>query len=168
MRVPAPQISSRSLQSSIARRAFLVAGLALPFAAAARTGHHPPRILFVCQFGTVKSAIARELCRRRAAERGISVRATSRGLTIAADHRSPALIAALAAEGLDPDADPPTPLARKDWRRADVVVTFNPLPAAVRPRDLRDWSDTPSFNDDYAHGRPEVLARIDALLTELA
>jgi protein-tyrosine-phosphatase len=152
------------------RRALLLAGLALPVAAAAksRSIKRGPTVLFICQYGTVKSAIARELFRRRAAERGIAATTFSRGLTIAADHRSAALIAALARDGINADADPAKNLTRKDWRRADIVVTFDPLPASVKPRDLRAWTDVPSFNDAYPRGRPVLDRRIDALLDEIA
>lgn len=126
-----------------------------------------PLVLFVCEFGTVKSAVSREVFRRRAAERKIAAAAFSRGLT-AEDHASPALQRMLAAEGIDPKSDPATSLTAADWQRADILIWFNPLPPQVRHRDMRDWSDLPSFNDSYTIARPLLERRIDLLLDELA
>jgi len=55
-----------------------------------------PRVLFICQYGTAKSAIAREVFRQRARERGIPVVTFSRGIT-PEEHISPALRARLLA-----------------------------------------------------------------------
>jgi len=58
---------------------------------------HIPTVLFVCQFGSVKSSAAREIFKRRAAARGIAVNVFSRGITPEA-HASPALKARLHVE----------------------------------------------------------------------
>ena len=153
----------------LSRRSALLAGLVL-IAAATPAWPHPrkvPRVLFICQYGTAKSAIARELFRRRARQRGVAVTAFSRGLTLA-DHISPALHQKLSADGIDPATDEATVLTRRDWQHADLVVAFNPLPTDVRPAHLRDWSDLGSFNDDYAHTRPDLDRRIEALLDAIA
>ena len=126
-----------------------------------------PLVLFVCEFGTVKSAVSREVFRRRAAERKIAAAAFSRGLTVE-DHASPVLQRMLAADGIDPKSDPAAPLTAADWQRADILVWFNPLPPQVRHPDMRDWSDLPSFNDRYTIARPLLERRIDLLLDELA
>ena len=124
-------------------------------------------ILFVCQAGTAKSAMARELLRRRAAERGISVVAVSRGLQID-DHVSPKLRQSLVAEGIDTRRDGFSVLTARDVRAADIVVTFTQLPAALRPRDLRDWAAVVSVNDSYLAARADLDRRIDALLDDVA
>ena len=127
----------------------------------------PPTILFVCQSGTAKSPIARELLRRRAAERGIRVTAFSRGLALE-DHVSPALAARLKADGINTAADTPRQLSPADWRSADLVIVFNPLPAGAKPARLRDWTDLPSVNDAYPAARAMLDQRIDRLLDEIA
>lgn len=126
-----------------------------------------PKILFVCQAGTAKSAIAREIFKARAKERGIAVDVFSRGLKIE-DHLSDALKQELIAEGIDTHAQPALTLAPADWAAADIVVNFNALPAAVVHKDIRDWSDVPSVNDDYSHARAVLDERIDALLSEIS
>jgi protein-tyrosine-phosphatase len=153
----------------LSRRGVLLAGLALALVAqpAMSRPHKGLRVLFICQSGTAKSAIAREVFRRRARQRGMAVTVFSRGIVLA-DHVSPPLRRKLAADGIDPAADPATVLERRDWQQADIVVAFNPLPGEVRPLHLRDWSSLGSLNDDYARARPDLDRRIEALLDEIA
>ena len=150
------------------RRAVLalgVVGLAWPrFASAADCA--PPSVLFVCPYGTVKSAIAREMLKRRARERGVAVRAWSRGLHLE-NHVSPALAAHLAADRLDPAAEPAQVFQPADARSADLVIAFDEAVDDPALRGARAWP-TPSWNDDYAGARAAVVVRIDALLDELA
>lgn len=154
---------------SLSRRSAMLLGLVLVVAAkpAMSLPGKVPRILFICQYGTAKSAIARELFRRRARQRGVAVTAFSRGITLV-DHISPPLRQKLSADGIDPAADHATVLERHDWQHADLVVAFNPLPKQVRPSNLRDWSDLGSLNDDYAHARPDLDRRIAALIDDIA
>jgi protein-tyrosine-phosphatase len=141
----------------------LLAALPLPAFAAS----NPPVVLFICEFGTAKSAIARELFRKRAKERGIDVTAFSRGLQIE-DHVSPPLKAKLDAEGIDTRRDGFAVLASKDVRAADMVITFATLPAAYQPRELLDWTALPSVNDAWPAARADLDKRIDRLLDTIA
>jgi protein-tyrosine-phosphatase len=127
----------------------------------------PRRVLFVCQFGTVKSPVAREHFRRRAAERGILVEAVARGIT-PQEHMSGDLRLALRKDGINVRADPLRPLAPVDARRADVLVFFDNLPPWIRTSDRRDWTDLPSMNSDYAAARSDLIGRIDRLLDEIS
>lgn len=127
----------------------------------------PPRVLFICQFGTAKSAIARELLKRRATERGIPVAVFSRGIT-PEPHLASSTRDILLAEGIVLDAEEARKLSAVDLRAADIVVIFNPLPAPMRSRNQRDWSDVPSVNDTYPLARAELDRRIDLLIDELA
>jgi Low molecular weight phosphotyrosine protein phosphatase len=155
------------VQFNCSRRRVLIGSVAtlLLAACASLPSQAPPKILFVCQFGTTKSAIARELFRRRARERSIAVTVISRGLTIE-DHISATLRQRLAAEGIDPDADAPVVLQPQDWQDATLVVAFNPLPSAIPASKIRDWIDLPSLNESYAVARPLLDKRIEALLDE--
>ncbi len=76
----------------------------------------PARVLLVCQFGSVKSAVARELMKRRAGERGVPVEVRSRRI-MPEEHVSPALATALRAEGVNTRAQrlPRSPAGT--WRR---------------------------------------------------
>lgn len=122
-------------------------------------------VLFVCEFGTAKSVIAREMFRRRAAAANIAVSAFSRGLKIE-DHLTPELRRNLAADGIDPYSEPFKVLQPADWQRASVVVAFNPLPDAVPKSKVRDWTDVPSVVSQYPAARAVLERRIDALLDE--
>lgn len=81
-------------------------------------------MLFVCPAGTVKSAIAHEALKRRAAERGVAVRVLSRGVH-PEDHVSPALEAHLRADGLDVRTGPVRTLAAGDLAGEDIVIAFD-------------------------------------------
>jgi arsenate reductase (thioredoxin) len=153
-----------------ARRAFIGAGFILaaglqfgPLHAKIKT---TKKILFVCQYGTAKSAITREIFRQRARQRGIEVFAFSRGITIE-DHVPPKLRQNLAKDGINPSIEPPQLLKPDDWQSADILVAFNPLPADVRHPDIRDWTDLPSIIDAYKKTRSIMKTRIDSLLTEV-
>jgi hypothetical protein len=89
------------------RRSMLFAAIAVALVpgTAYSAPHIPPRILFVCQFGTVKSPIARELLKRRAAERGLAVKVAARGIT-PQHHMTPDLLARLERDGINPSAEP--------------------------------------------------------------
>jgi hypothetical protein len=150
--------------TDIDRRAVLALGamlVAIPVAGMASP--KPPTVLFICEFGTAKSAIARELFRRRARARGVAVTAFSRGLKIE-DHISPPLRQKLDAEGIDSRHDGFALLTPTDIRTADIVVTFATLPTAYRPRKLLDWRALPSVNDAYPAARADLDRRIDGLL----
>ena len=126
----------------------------------------PRRILFVCQAGTVKSPMARELFRDAARRRGIAIDAFSRGLAIV-DHVSPDLRLRLTADHIDVSAEPAQLLASTDWQAALLVVAFNPLPAAVDRSDIIDWTDVGSMNYDYDRSLADLRNRINGLLDML-
>jgi hypothetical protein len=125
-----------------------------------------PRILFVCQYGSVKSAIARELLRRRARERGIALRAFSRGITPEA-HLPAEIEARLRAEGIDAGGDGLHRLLPVDAGAADIVVYFNPLPANIVAARSLDWTSVPSVLGTYPAARADMNRRIEALLDSL-
>jgi protein-tyrosine-phosphatase len=161
---------SENSVTTVGRRGFLAvgimwaAGLVAPSAQAKR--RKQPKILFICQYGTAKSAIAREVFRQHARLRGVDARAISRGLTLE-DHISSQLQIRLQSDKIDPMADLPKTLSRRDWVKADIVVAFNPLPAEITHLDVRDWTDLPSVNENYSEARMVLDKRIDSLLDEI-
>ncbi len=152
------------------RRAFVVGIAACTFALtpvnATAKPAPPPRVLFICQFGSVKSAVAREHLRRRAAERGIALSVQSRGIT-PEDHVSPALTRALAEDRIDPRTEALRRLEPRDVTGANVVVLFD-RPAMAGLDKARDWSSLPSMNADYPRARADLFRWIDALLDEIS
>jgi protein-tyrosine-phosphatase len=150
------------------RRAILVLALAATTAPRlALASRRKPVVLFICDFGTAKSAIARELFRRRARERGIAVVAFSRGLQIE-DHISPPLKRALDAEAIDTRRDGFAVLSVRDVRAANVIVSFAKLPSSLHPTALHDWTSLPSVNDNWPAARADLDRRIEALLDTIA
>lgn len=127
----------------------------------------PVEVLFVCRYGTVKSAIAREHFRRLAAARGLRVRIQSRGIT-PEDHFTPALAAALADDGVDARSEVIRTLAIADLDAADIIVVFDALPVEMGSWPVRDWSDMSSMNADYVAARAVLMPRLNALLDEIA
>lgn len=126
----------------------------------------PPRVLFICQFGTAKSAIARELFKRRAAQRGVPVVVFSRGIT-PEPHLASTTRDALLVEGIILDREEARKLRVTDLDVADIVVFFNPLPASFRRTTQRDWSAVPSVNDTFPLARTDLDRRIDLLIDEV-
>lgn len=157
---PTGPVTRRALFAGAAAASLLIATPTLAFRC------RPPRILFVCQFGSVKSPIAREHLRAAAAERNIAVEVASRGIT-PEEHLSDALAHRLADDRIDTKKDGLHRLTPADLARADTVVAFDRLPEGFRHADLRDWSSVTSMNSNYSVARADVLARIDRLLAEL-
>ena len=153
------------------REALQFAALGLASLAACRSETtaepRPLRVLFVCQFGSVKSPIARELLRRRADEMGVRVIVKSRGIT-PEEHINPDVARTLASQSIDLASDPLTALSSKDLTEADLVIAFNEIPPEFGATNAVDWSDTPSMNDDYVNARAEFDRRIELLLHQLA
>ncbi len=154
--------------SIMSRRAALIGAASLAASCASPTGTsaEPTRVLFVCQYGTVKSAIAREQFRRLAATRGILVHVQSRGIS-PEDHISPALSEALAADGLDIRGEPIRALSTSDLACADIIVAFDSLPVRLGAWSVRDWSDVPSMNANYGAARAVLLERLNVLMAEI-
>jgi protein-tyrosine-phosphatase len=115
----------------------------------------------------VKSAIAREVIKRRARERGaVPVEVTSRGVR-PEDHVSPGLRAKLRSDGIDPGAEPAQALSPVDVGRAQVIIAFDEAAQDSRLRGARVWT-TPSWNDDYVAAKAALAPQVEALLDELS
>jgi len=146
--------------------ALLMAAIAVPAMGATRPAR-PAKILFVCQFGSVKSPIARELLKRRAAQLGIKVDVKARGITPEL-HLPEEIRRTLARDGIDPTAEPIQRLAAADIHGADLVIFFDELPARYTPKHSLDWTDLPSIVNNYRAARQSLDQRIDQLLKQLS
>lgn len=80
-------------------------GAAFSRAAPALAAETPTKVLFVCQFGSVKSAISRELLRRLATQSRAPLAIELRGITPEAHLPAP-LAQRLAEDGVDAAAEP--------------------------------------------------------------
>jgi protein-tyrosine-phosphatase len=161
------ELRPASAPRSLSRRFVLAAAAGIAIAPQTlRAACPPPRVLFVCPVGTVKSAIARESLKAEARRRGLAVAVRSRGLQ-PEDHLTPALAASLAADGIDPKTEPVRALTVEDVRQADILVAFDEAADDPRLKGARVWN-VPSFVRDYPAAKPALDAHIAALLDELA
>ena len=151
--------------TSFPTRRLVVVGLTAAPSIALAAPCRRTRVLFVCPAGTVKSAIAREMLRRRVAAAGLPVDVSSRGLQVE-DHMSPALAASLHADGIDPARDPARPLAEDDLAHVDIVIAFDEAADAPALHGARVWR-TPSWNADYPAAKADLSRRTEALMADL-
>lgn len=126
-----------------------------------------PSVLFVCQYGSVKSAVAREMTRHRATDLGIGVDVLSRDIT-PQDHISPALAEHLAADDVNATSEPIRRLDEATLHRADIVVLLAPLPPEMTRVDARDWTAVPSPNHNYPEAKQFLAQHINALLASVS
>ncbi|HEV7234524.1 MAG TPA: hypothetical protein VGN36_09775 [Sphingorhabdus sp.] len=163
-----PEIPNyKAVVGYLSRRAVLAAMFAMSSSVASKPRKRKvSRVLFVCQAGTVKSPIARELFRKKAAERGLEIQALSRGIAVE-DHVTHELRKKLIADRIDARSEPAQQLSTADLKLADIVVVFNPLLAESGVADIRDWTDVPSVINDYDNALAVINKRLDALLDAL-
>jgi protein-tyrosine-phosphatase len=143
----------------ISRRFLVLSFAAAPLAAWAACG--PTRVLFVCQAGAVKSAIAREVLRSRVDKEGLAVQVASRGLHLE-DYVPTALAANLRNDGIHPEREAALLLTARDVQRADVVIAFDDAANAPSLQSARTWR-TPSWNSDYDAAKPILRGAWTAL-----
>jgi protein-tyrosine-phosphatase len=142
--------------------------LAAPAQPGPRRAEPAGTVVFVCEHGTVKSLIAREWFNRLAAERGLAVRAVSRGLTPDASV-PPAIADALRSDGFDATGFEPRAFSAADASGAVRVVGIGvDLSAAPRgDATWEAWEGIPPASERYAASRDALRARIEALLAAL-
>ena len=142
-----------------------LAWLALALAVGAR---EPPvrHVLFVCEHGSVKSAMAALMLDRIAAERGLPVRGMSRGIAVTDGAMPDAIAGALAADGIDGTGFEAQPLRQRDIDEAALVVLIGvQLPPSLQPnaRPFWSWSDVPAATQDYAAARAAILEHLEVI-----
>ncbi|HEV2761590.1 MAG TPA: hypothetical protein VGV38_01250 [Pyrinomonadaceae bacterium] len=124
-------------------------------------------VVFVCEHGSAKSVVAAAHFNRLAGERGLAMRAVSRGTDPDAE------IAPNAAAGLRTDdlvvvERVPAKLSQADAAGAARVVTFCELPAAyVTTAPVERWDGVPPVSEDYEKARDEIVERLKRLLGDL-
>jgi chromate transporter len=134
------------------------------------TGEAKPRlVVFVCEHGSAKSLVAASFFERMAKERGMAVRAVSRGTTPDASVPA-AVVQALREDGFDVAAFKPQFLRDADVTDAARVVAIGVDIGAAKTlagTRFERWDDIPPFSESYPKARKRILARIDPLLREL-
>ncbi len=137
---------------------------------AAPAGAGGPReaftVVFVCERGSAKSLVAASLFDRMARERGVAVRAVSRG-TVPDESVPPAIVSALRDEGIDVGEFRPRALTEAEVAAALKVVAIgvDMGPLATRAGDkVERWDDIPPVSTSYGGAREAILARLELLL----
>jgi protein-tyrosine-phosphatase len=129
----------------------------------------PGTVVFVCAHGNVKSLIASQWFNRRAAERGLAVRAVSRG--VAPENPVPPAIAGrLRQDGFDVTGFEARALAPADAEGASRMVMIGVEPPSwvgVTGRPVETWDGIPPASESYEASRDALRARIEALLDTL-
>jgi len=129
----------------------------------------PTHVVFVCEHGSVKSVIAMAWFERLARERGLDLRAVSRGMT--PDAAVPAAIAdRLRQDGFDLGQFQPSAFSKQDLEGAGRVVAIGVDTASVSAASsvpVEVWDDIPSATQHYDQARDALRARIEALLATL-
>lgn len=128
------------------------------------------RIVFVCAHGAAKSVLAASYFNLVAARRGLGIRAIARGT------EPDAAIAERVAEdlvamGATVCVDEPEQLSEDDLARARLVVAFDQPQVAARAGThsaVIAWDALPSLSQQFEQGRAAIIARTDALVSELA
>jgi protein-tyrosine-phosphatase len=124
-------------------------------------------IVFVCEHGSAKSVVAAAHFNRLAGERGLGLRAVSRG-TDPDEELAPAAEAGLRADGLAAGERPPAKLTQADAAGAACVVTFCELPRSyATAAPVERWDGVPPVSEDYAMARDEIVVRIGRLIDGL-
>ena len=124
-------------------------------------------IVFVCEHGSAKSVVAAAHFNRLADERGLGLRAVSRGTDPDAEIASNAVIG-LKDDGLVAVEQWPTKLTQADAAGAARVVTFCELPTAnLTDTPVERWDGVPLVSEDYAKARDEIVERLVRLLDAL-
>jgi len=129
----------------------------------------PRVVVFVCEHGSAKSLAAASFFERMAKERGLAVRAVSRGTRPDASVPEE-VVAALGDDGFDVAAFKPQRLSEADVLAADRVVAIGVdlgEVAAKAGRRVVRWDDIPPFSVSYPQARQAMLSRIASLLAEL-
>lgn len=122
-------------------------------------------ILFLCPHNAAKSVIAAAYCERLAAERGLTLCATSAG-TDPDPGVSPGIAGALLAEGIDVRAHRPRRVTAEELARASRVVSLGCDLGEMAPPGLvvEHWDDVLSPSADLTRACAVIAAHVRRLV----
>ncbi len=145
----------------------LTAFLALAGVTQPSAGGAPPHVVFVCEHGAAKSLIATLYFNKLAAERGLTARASFRGVD-PQDALSVRAVAGLKDDGLPIPSRAPTAIAAADVAAATHIFAIGcTLPStATASGKASAWDDVPD-DQGYAPMRDAIVRRVRALIDTL-
>jgi len=124
-------------------------------------------ILFVCEHGAARSAIAAAYFNKIAKEKGLNYEAHFRG-TDPQDSLSPGARIGLVRDGFNIAKMKPTVVSESDIKQAAQVITFDcKLPANTNPKNLERWDGIPPISESYDIARDQIEAKVRALVHQL-
>jgi arsenate reductase len=126
-------------------------------------------VLFLCPHAAAKSVLAAAEFDRLAAVRGLRLRADAAG-TDPDPTTNPAVVAALAADGIDASGHRPRRVTTQELTGAWRVVSLGCDLDDVAPATLRveRWDDVPPVSAGLPAARAAIRARVERLVDELA
>jgi arsenate reductase (thioredoxin) len=122
-------------------------------------------VLFLCPHNAAKSVIAAAYFERLAAERGVTLRASSAG-TDPDPGVAPGVAAALLVEGIDVRGHRPRNVTREELATACRVVSLGCDLGDVAPPGIvvEHWDDVPSPGADLTRACAVIAARVRELV----
>ena len=128
----------------------------------------PGIILFLCPHNAAKSVLAAAYFDMMALERRLPFRADSAG-TEPDEQPSPAVVAALQADGIDVAGHLPRRVTAEDLTSAYRVISLGCDVDSFVPSDVRvdRWDDVPPASRDLAASRDAIRRHLDALFDQL-
>lgn len=145
---------------------FVLTALLAAGSQAARPADHSS-IVFVCEHGAAKSLIATAYFNKLASERGMTVRATFRGVS-PQEALSVRAVEGLRADGLLIPDGKPTAIGQDDVAGASHIFAIGcalPQQAAASGK-AADWTDVPD-GKGYGPMRDAIVAHVRTLLDEI-
>jgi protein-tyrosine-phosphatase len=126
-------------------------------------------VLFLCPHYAAKSVLAVAEFNRLAQQRGLSLRADSAGTEPDAAP-SPAVVAALLADGIDVTDHRPRRVMLQDLARAHCIITLGCDIGALAPggASIVSWDDVPPVSRDLEGARTAIRQHVERLVAELA
>lgn len=157
-------MSHPKLRNATLSLVLVAAAAAGPGAAPQAASAQSPHVVFVCEHGAAKSLIAMAYFNKLAAERGLAVRASFRGVD-PQDALSVRAVAGLRADGLAVPDGRPAAIAAADVAGATHIFAIGcALPQmATASGKAQSWDDVP---DDQGYGpmRDAIVRHVRLLL----
>jgi arsenate reductase len=123
------------------------------------------RIAFVCLHGSAKSVIAAEYLNRRAAEKGLALRATASGMEPDPDI-PPHVVEGLHEKGYEVAGRVPAAATQASLQGAHRVITFGCEVEGPAAAPVESWADCPAVSDGFEPAWRYITARVDRMLAD--
>jgi protein-tyrosine-phosphatase len=128
-------------------------------------------VVFVCEHGTAKSLMAASYFNQLSAQRGLKLRAVSRGSVPDASSVPAPVLEGLRSDGVDARDFHATVLSAEDVADARQVVAIGThVPASLidDASKVEHWNDVPAASTNFDATRSSLKAHVEALLDRLA